>query len=56
MSKELVRCYQCVFYKETSRFSGWCKDTRPDKNGKKKKAIRVDAVDYCDDAVKKETT
>jgi hypothetical protein len=46
---ELIRCYQCVYYKPISQYKGWCTDTR---EGRKK--IRVNAVDYCDNAVKKE--
>lgn len=43
----MIRCYQCTFYNETSsrRKSGWCTDTR---EGRKK--VKVNAVDYCDNA------
>ena len=46
----MIRCYQCFFYKETSsrKKSGICEDTR---EGKKK--IKVDAVDFCNDAKEK---
>jgi len=47
MAKELIRCYQCKSYKPIGRgYSGWCQDAKP--------KIRVQAVDYCNDAEKKE--
>ena len=45
--KPLIRCYECKHFKPVGRgTSGWCQDAKP--------KIRVDAVDYCDFAVKKE--
>jgi len=47
MDKELIRCYQCRHFKPVGRgHSGWCQDAKP--------KIRVNAVDYCSQAVKKE--
>jgi len=45
---ELVRCYQCVHFKPIGKrgITGWCQDAKP--------KIRVNAVDYCDHAVRKE--
>jgi len=47
MSEE--RCYNCKYYKATSKYSGWCKDNREGR-----KTIRSDAVDFCDNFVSKE--
>lgn len=45
--KPIIRCYECRYFKPVGRgTSGWCQDAKP--------KIRVDAVDYCDSAVKKE--
>ena len=42
-----IRCYDCKHFKPVARgYSGWCQDAKP--------KIRVDAVDYCDKATKKE--
>lgn len=51
MSKELIRCYQCRHFKPVAiigsgKHHGWCQDAKP--------KIRVDAVDFCEHAVKKE--
>lgn len=48
MDKELIRCYCCRHFKPSSRYSGWCQDAKP--------KIRVDAVDFCAQAVKKEAS
>lgn len=48
MSEER-RCYNCVYYKASSKFSGWCKDNREGR-----KTIRSDAVDFCDNFISKE--
>ena len=47
----MIRCYQCKFFKPLGRsgINGWCKDNRDGKP-----SIRVQAIDYCDDAVLKE--
>ena len=45
------RCYDCKYYKPTSKYSGWCKDNREGR-----KSIRVDAVDHCENFVKAEVS
>jgi len=43
----MIRCYDCKYFKPIgSGRTGWCQDAKP--------KIRVDAVDYCNHAVKKE--
>jgi len=47
MDKEMIRCYQCRHLKPMARGTvGWCQDAKP--------KIRVNAVDFCDHAEKKE--
>lgn len=47
METETIRCYDCKFFKPIGKgFSGWCQDAKP--------KIRVQAVDYCGQAVHKE--
>ena len=44
---EMIRCYQCKFFKTIGGgIAGWCQDAKP--------KIRVNAVDYCKEAGKKE--
>ena len=47
----MIRCYQCKYYAEKSyhRKRGVCMDRREGR-----KSVKVDAVDYCDNALKKE--
>ena len=44
----MTRCYECVHYNETRKNAGWCEDPALEKR------IKTDAIDFCDDAVKKE--
>lgn len=44
----MIRCFECKHYKERSTYSGWCH------NPEFSKKARVNAVDYCDKAEKKE--
>ena len=43
----MIRCYECKYYNETRKNSGWCEDPKLEKR------IKTDAIDYCDEAVKK---
>lgn len=47
LPKELIRCHECAHFKPVGRgYSGWCQDAKP--------KVKVQAVDFCDHAVKKE--
>ena len=42
-----IRCYDCKNYKPVGHgYDGWCQDAKP--------KIKVNAVDFCDEAEKNE--
>ena len=43
----MIRCHECRHFKPIGNgYSGWCQDAKP--------KVRVQAVDFCDSAEKKE--